>query len=266
MILTVEALTASVTLSDPNPVDGGWSTSVELGTSKSKAISQSQLEHIAPALKTLETAGKIAWSVAQDPALDMRAEEGTTQPLYVAGLDAATTAAAGGATLKIFGAGLLTNFTPATRVTGVTHFITYASKAGAPGNKITVAQVLGTGAIGVAVVGNAITVTLAVGGSTLTEVAAAVNAYPAAAALVIATVTGTGSTAAAALAVGYLIGGTGSTVGVKVGGKVCNITKLSDVEINVLVPALSPLVATNEAVVLVTVGPHTFFAGVLTLS
>lgn len=264
MILTVEALTASVTLSDPNPVDGGWSTSVELGTSKSKAISQGQLERIAPALKTLEAAGKIAWSVAQDPAQDMRAEEGDTQPLYVAGLDAAATAAAGGATLKIFGAGMLTNFTPATRVTGATNYITYASKAGAAGNKVSVAHVQGTGALAVAVVGSAITVTLATGGSTLAQVAAAVNADPSASALVIATVTGSAS--AAVLTAGLLVGGTGSTVAVKVGGHACNITKLSDTEIDVLVPALSPLVATNEAVVLVTVGPHTFFAGVLTLS
>lgn len=265
MILTVEALTASVALSDPNPVDGGWSTYVELGATKSKAISQGQLERMTAALVNLETAGKIAWSVAQDPAQDMRSEDGTSQPIYVAGLDAVNTDATGGATLKIFGAGLLTDFASASHKVSVdvSNYINYTSKAGATGNKVSVAHVQGAGSLSVAVVGNAITVTLAAASSTLAQVASAIAAAPTAAALVIATVTGSGTAPVAATAL--LTGGKGSTIGVKIGGVACAVTKLTDTEIDVTVPALSPLIATNQAIVLVSVGPHTMVAGVLTL-
>ena len=265
MILTINAL-KSVTLSDPNPIEGVWSTSMDAGTTKAKSITSGQLERLAPSLTAMETGLAITWSVAADPALDPRAENsGDEEPVVINGLSAAIIAAAGGP-LVIYGSGLLTGFTSATLKTGATNYITYQSQLGAGGNVVSIKHLAGHDAttLGVSVLGNAITVQLAAAGSTLAQVAAAVNAYPAAAALVIATVTG--SAAAAAMAASYLTGGRGSTVAVRVGGLACAVTKLTATEIDVTVPGLSPLSDGNTAVVLVVSGPHTYFAGAVTLT
>lgn len=82
-----------------------------------------------------------------------------------------------------------------------------AVTSGTAGNAIRVAHVAGAGALSVAVAGNDITVTLASGGSTAAAVKAAVDALPAAAALVTTAVEGTGASLAVAQALTNLAGG-----------------------------------------------------------
>lgn len=88
-----------------------------------------------------------------------------------------------------------------------------AVATGSGGNSITIAYATGgvAGSEGVAVVGNAITVTIASGISTAAQIAAAVNAYGPAAALVTATVYGVSSNKQTApVSATNLVGGTSS--------------------------------------------------------
>lgn len=100
--------------------------------------------------------------------------------------------------------------------------LTYTSVVfGAAGNSTTIAYV-GGGALSVAVVGTAITVTLETGVSTATLVKAAVDAYPTAAALVTVAITGTGSNVQVAAGATALAGGLDSII--PIGTKVQSIT------------------------------------------
>lgn len=101
--------------------------------------------------------------------------------------------------------------------------LTYTSAVfGAAGNSTTIRYV-GGGALSVAVVGTAITVTLNTGVSTATAVKTAVDASVAAAALVTVVVTGTGGTVQVAAAATPLAGGLDNTI--PVGTKVASITE-----------------------------------------
>ena len=66
MLLTINAIGASVTFADPNPYEGAWTAYVEMGTSKTKAISSDQLNRITPMLVKQAAANAITWSVAAD--------------------------------------------------------------------------------------------------------------------------------------------------------------------------------------------------------
>jgi hypothetical protein len=121
-----------------------------------------------------------------------------------------------------------------------------ALRPGNVGNAINVKLLAASGAGSVATTGNAIVVTPAAASNTLTAIAAQINADASAKLLVKATVLGTGASAGKAVAVTYLAGGTGETPVVKLGGVVVNITKWTDIEIDIV--ATSAMLAAGGVV------------------
>lgn len=116
-------------------------------------------------------------------------------------------AANGTDSLVLFGRNFLAGRAQATaRVGGVDYT---ACRPGTPGNAITIAVVAGNGVLSVDVAGDAITVTLADGGSTAAAIAAAVNASASAKKLVSAAAVAGAPDVTAAISATALSGGTG---------------------------------------------------------
>lgn len=114
--------------------------------------------------------------------------------------------AGGTNSLVLYGANLLAGRAKASgTIAGIT---LTALRPGTPGNDISLAIAVGAGALAVAVVGNAITVTLADGGSTVANIVTAINGHATASTLVDAAV-GTAGTLTTATAATKLSGGTG---------------------------------------------------------
>lgn len=114
--------------------------------------------------------------------------------------------AGGTNSLVLYGANLLAGRAKASgTIAGIT---LTALRPGTPGNDISLAIAVGAGALAVAVVGNAITVTLAAAGSTVANIVTAINAHATASTLVDAAV-GTAGTLTTATAATKLSGGTG---------------------------------------------------------
>lgn len=108
--------------------------------------------------------------------------------------------------LVLYGANLLAGRAKASgTIAGIT---LTALRPGTPGNDISLAIAVGAGALAVAVVGNAITVTLAAAGSTVADIVTAINGHATASTLVDAAV-GTAGLLTTATAATKLSGGTG---------------------------------------------------------
>jgi hypothetical protein len=156
-------------------------------------------------------------------------------------------------TCGVVGSGFLQGQSKATLTagTGTSSLAFTANRPGTPGNSISVAVVAGSGSLSVGVVGQAITVTLAAGGSTANAVKAAVDAHATAKTLVQVVSGGTGSVAA--LAATNLSGGTGAGFEVKINGIEQQVVgSLTDTALPLVVSDLTGCAATDAAILRVS--------------
>lgn len=185
------------------------------------------------------------------------AESKTGHPVLDA-LDPGTLLAAGQASFKIVGRNLLQGQTFDTLTTGLVNaaVAVTALKPGASGISLVVTQ--GAGSLSAVLADGLLTVELASGGSTATEVTAAINAAASCIGVVHAVAGGTGGDNVLVAAETALAGGAGYYAGntVTVNGQSCNpvqaATMWTDTAITVLVPALTDRVATDIVGVMVS--------------
>lgn len=172
-------------------------------------------------------------------------------------LDPATLLAAGQASFVLVGRNLLQGQTFDTLVTGLVNAAVTVTML-KPGNsavRLVVAQ--GAGALSAVLADGLLTVTLAVGNSTATEVTAAINAAASCIGVVHAVAGGTGADDVLVAVEAPLAGGVGKYDGnnVYVNGQSCDPVQAADqwtdTSITVLVPALTGRVATDAVAVLV---------------
>lgn len=184
------------------------------------------------------------------------AEAKTNYPALDA-LDPGTLLAAGQASFKLVGRDLLQGQTFDTLTTGVDNAAVAVTmlKPGASGVSLAVVQ--GAGALAAELADDLLTVTLAVGASTATEVTAAINAEASCIGVIHAVAGGTGADNVVVAAETALAGGVGDYAdnNVYVNGQSCNPVQAADMwtdtAITVLVPALTDRVATDIVAVAV---------------
>ncbi len=172
-------------------------------------------------------------------------------------LDPATLLAAGQASLKLVGRALLQGQTFDTLTSGLANAAVAVTmlKPGNSGVSLVVAQ--GAGALSAVLADDLLTVTLAVGASTATEVTAAINAAASCIGVIHAVAGGTGSDDVLVAAQTALAGGVGDYAdnNVYVNGQSCDpvqaATMWTDTAITVLVPALTDRAATDVVAVAV---------------
>ena len=224
-----------------------FAVSVEPATTEERDISRDLLQRLTPYLKALETPvlddyGNILvalqWGVVASATADDRAMgEGLAglpalNELQLAGYSTGTPAADVVAT----GTGLLGNQVKATLeiAEGAVQLDLEAVTPGAGGNAITCEVIIGSG-LAVAVVGNAIAVTLPAIGDSVADIRDAINAHAAAKLLVQAT-EGAAGDLTVAVAATALAGGTGPGVSLALGGTALAITALTDIQVNFATP------------------------------
>lgn len=274
MLLTVNALNGAVAITDPNPVEGVLSISLNAGQSWSNEITYAQFQRLLPFLSDLagrsqkgsgaaKAAPLMSWSVVHSASVDTRGELlGLSALPELFALIGGTISHLGVADLQLKGSALLGGQVKATLLVGVgAGGVLYtAVNPGDPGDLVRVFHLNPGpgGVLAVAVVGTDITVTLGTDGggvvtSTAAAVAAAVAASAAAAALVVATVP-VGGTAQKNLALTNLGGGKGEGMSVKVNGQNCSLISTSDTVLHVTVPAIVGAAAGDEVRVRVRSG------------
>ena len=173
-------------------------------------------------------------------------------------LDPGTLLAAGQASFKIVGRNLLQGQTFDTLTTGLTDaaVAVTALKPGVSGISLVVTQ--GAGALSAVLADGLLTVELASGGSTATEVTAAINAAASCIGVIHAVAGGTGAGTVLVAAETALAGGAGYYAGnsVTINGQSCDpvqaATMWTATAITVLVPALTDRVATDIVGVMVS--------------
>lgn len=182
----------------------------------------------------------------------------TAMTPYLDALDPGTLLAAGQASFVIKGRNLVGGQTFDTLTSGADNAAIAVTmlKPGVSGVSLEIVQ--GAGALSAALATNVLTVTLAVGGSTATEVAAAINAEATCIGIIHAVAGGTGADNVVVADETPLAGGAGYYAGntVVINGQNCNpvqaATQWTDTSITVLVPALTGRVATDIVGVIVS--------------
>lgn len=207
---------------------------------------------LVPALTGRVAGDIVGVSVSSDGVVSntLNTEVTAMTPLLDA-LDPGTLLAAGQATLVIKGRNLVGGQTFDTLTSGADNaaVTVTALKPGVSGLSLVIEQ--GAGALAAAIADDVLTVTLAVGASTATEVAAAINAEATCIGIVHAVAGGTGADNVVVAAEAALAGGAGYYAGntVHINGQNCNpaqaATQWTDTSVTVLVPALTGRVATD---------------------
>lgn len=239
---------ATVVLKDPQ---GYTDFVLEVATTetKTKLITDDVLQRLTPQLQALETPTYksdgttiltgIRWAVLADDALDDR-----SMPEGLAGLpslnefQAANYSTGGGATDAVAtGTGLLGNQLKASLqvLVGTARLDLEAVAPGAPGNSISFEYVTPSSTLLVTVTGNKISVRPAAAGSTVSAIAAAINAHASAKLLVQAT-EGVAGTVTAAYTEKYLSGGKGPGVSLTLNGTACVLTAVTDTQLTFDIP------------------------------
>lgn len=172
-------------------------------------------------------------------------------------LDPGTLLAAGQASFVLVGRNLLQGQTFDTLVSGNGNAAITVTmlKPGDSGVSLEIVQ--GAGALSAVLAASKLTVTLAAGGSTATQVAAAINAAASCIGVIFAAAGGTGADNVVAAAATALAGGVGDYAGnnVYINGQSCDpvqaASQWTNTSITVLVPALTGRVATDIVAVIV---------------
>ncbi len=260
----------SVSVQDPNPLEGKVTKTVNYGTPETLYVSWNQLQRMRPQLQALETAGKISYAV-ETSGEDARSEEALLIGLpFIDIVDTATTPIAANASVSgsiLTGVGLMGNQTIATNTVGNTTdangYITIdALVPGSDGNNITIVLEANTSE-SVAVTGNDVVVQVFIGTSTYSTIEATLNGDADFAKLAVATRGGTGATQAIAEALKNLEGGEGAGALITVAGVSGEFTAYSDTSVAYDVDLTGVGTAGDTAVVALRSGNQLFWAFVV---
>jgi hypothetical protein len=228
---------AKIVVKDPNgytyfvaEVAGGITTDFE--------VTADLVQRLAPQLRSLEeqpildSVGNVLvglrWSIIADGADDRAQPEGLQGLPTLNEYQAANYSSGTPGTDKVAtGTNLLGNQVKATAqlFSGTKRLDLEAVVPGAPGNGISCEIITPSATLDVSVSGTKITVRPASGGSTVSAIAAAINAHASAKLLVQAT-EGVAGTVTAAVAETHLADGVGPGVSLTIGGTACAITEL----------------------------------------
>lgn len=228
-----------------------FAVTVAPATTEERDVSRDLLQRMTSQLQALETpivddSGNILislrWAILASTTEDDRSlEEGlaglpSLNELQLAGISTGTPDTAAVAT----GTGLLGNQTKAVLTiadaAGTMALELEAVLPGAPSNAISCEVITPASTLLVSVAANKITIRPASGGSTLTAIAAAINAEADALLLVQATV-GTGGTLNEAVAEAYLAGGTGPGVSLSANGTALAMSEVTDTQLTFAIPS-----------------------------
>lgn len=230
----------------------GFVAEVAPSTTEEVEVTTDLLQRLSSQLVALETPTYAAdgttilvalrWAVVASDARDDRTDgfDFAGAPTLTEFQGAAYSTTAGATNAVVSGTNLLGDQVAATLsvedAAGTMEMGLVATNPGAAGNDITCTVITPASTLLVSVVGNAITVRPASGGSTIAAIVSAINTHANARLLVQAT-TVTGGTLNEAVAVQSLTGGKGPGVSLSLGGTACVLVEVSDTSATFDIPA-----------------------------